>query len=129
MLKFTKNFGMTFAKKGTYGVPEFARTEVNRRSGNLKGLSGYLQAFHKKSTSPAGISTTRWSEHKQPQQSPRHDGRSTNNHEFPSRGSTEHMLQSTNFGAFRKHEVATSTSHLKERGASSKFPAYGKIMH
>jgi hypothetical protein len=75
MPKFTKNFGMTFAKKGTYGVPEFAGTEVNRRSGKLKGLSGYLQTFHKKSTSPAGISgrhlhdtmvgaqttTTRWS--------------------------------------------------------------------
>jgi hypothetical protein len=46
MPKFTKNFGMTFAKKGTYGVPEFAGTEVNRRSGKLKGLSGYLQTFH-----------------------------------------------------------------------------------
>ena len=68
---------MTFAKKGTYGVPEFAVTEVNRRSGKLKGLSGYMQTFHKKSTSPAGISTTRWSEHKQP----RHDGRgSTDQH-------------------------------------------------
>ena len=42
MPKFTKKFDMTFAKKGTYGVPEFAGTEVNRRSGNLKGLTGYL---------------------------------------------------------------------------------------
>jgi hypothetical protein len=40
MPNFTKKFGMTFAKKGTYGVPEIAGTEVNRRSGNLKGLSG-----------------------------------------------------------------------------------------
>ena len=47
MPKFTKNFGMTFAKKGTYGVPEFAGTEVNRCSGKLKGLSGYLQTFYK----------------------------------------------------------------------------------
>ena len=39
---------MTFAKKWTYGVPEFAGTEVNRRSGNLKGLLRYLQTFHKK---------------------------------------------------------------------------------
>ena len=43
---------MTFAKKGTYGVPEVAGTEVNRRSGNLKGLSRYLQTF-----------PTRWSKH------------------------------------------------------------------
>ena len=35
MPKFTKKFGMTFAKKGTYGVPEFAGTEVNRRSGKF----------------------------------------------------------------------------------------------
>ena len=33
-----KKFGMTFAKNRTYGVPEFAGTEVNRRSGKLKGL-------------------------------------------------------------------------------------------
>ena len=75
MLNFTKKIGMTFAKNRTYGVPEFAGTEVNRRSGNLKGLTGYLQTFHKKyphlrTASPAGISTTRWSEHKQPW----HDG-------------------------------------------------------
>ena len=43
MLKFTENFSMTFAENRTYGVPEFARTEVNRHSGKLKGLSGYLQ--------------------------------------------------------------------------------------
>ena len=41
-----KNFGMTFAKNRTYGVPEFAGTEVNRHSGKLKGLSGYLQIHH-----------------------------------------------------------------------------------
>jgi hypothetical protein len=34
---------MTFAENRTYGVPEFAGTEVNRHSGKLKGLSGYLQ--------------------------------------------------------------------------------------
>ena len=34
---------MTFAKNRTYGVPEFAGTEVNRHFGKLKGLSGYLQ--------------------------------------------------------------------------------------
>ena len=34
---------MTFAENRTYGVPEFAETEVNRHSGKLKGLSGYLQ--------------------------------------------------------------------------------------
>ena len=43
MLKFTENFSMTFAENRTYGVPEFAGTEVNRYSGKLKGLSGYLQ--------------------------------------------------------------------------------------
>ena len=34
---------MTFAETRTYGVPDFAGTEVNRHSGKLKGLSGYLQ--------------------------------------------------------------------------------------
>ena len=34
---------MTFAENKTYGVPEFAGTEVNQHSGKLKGLSGYLQ--------------------------------------------------------------------------------------
>ena len=38
---------MTFAKNRAYGVPEFAGTEVNQHSGNLKGLMGYLQTFHK----------------------------------------------------------------------------------
>ena len=37
---------MTFAENRTYGVPEFAGTEVNRHSGKLKGLSGYLQNHH-----------------------------------------------------------------------------------
>ena len=37
---------MTFAKNRAYGVPEFDGTEVNRHSGNLKGLMGYLQTFH-----------------------------------------------------------------------------------
>ena len=46
MSKFTKIFGMTYAKKGTYGVPEPAETEVNRRSGKLKGLTRYLLRFH-----------------------------------------------------------------------------------
>ena len=41
MLKFTENFSMTFAENRTYGVPEFAGTEVNRHSGKLKGLLGY----------------------------------------------------------------------------------------
>jgi hypothetical protein len=36
MQKFTENFGMTFAENRTYGVPEFAGTEVNQHSGNLK---------------------------------------------------------------------------------------------
>ena len=36
MPKFTENFGMTFAENRTYGVPEFAGTEVNQHSGNLK---------------------------------------------------------------------------------------------
>ena len=40
MLKFTENFSMTFAENRTYGVPEFAETEVNRHSSKLKGLSG-----------------------------------------------------------------------------------------
>ena len=43
MLKFTENFSMTFAENRTYGVPEFAGTEVNRHSSKLNGLSGYLQ--------------------------------------------------------------------------------------
>ena len=38
-----ENFSMTFAENRTYGVPEFAGTEVNRHSSKLKGLSGYLQ--------------------------------------------------------------------------------------
>ena len=38
MPKFKKKFGMTFAKNMTHGVPEFAGTEVNQYSGNLKGL-------------------------------------------------------------------------------------------
>ena len=46
MLKFTENFSMTFAENRTHGVPEFAGTEVNRHSGKLKGLSGYLQIHH-----------------------------------------------------------------------------------
>ena len=46
MLKFTENFSMTFAENRTYGVPKFAGTEVNRHSGKLKGLSGYLQNHH-----------------------------------------------------------------------------------
>ena len=29
MLKFTENFSITFAENRTYGVPEFAGTEVN----------------------------------------------------------------------------------------------------
>ena len=37
---------MTFAENRTYGVPEFVGTEVNRHSGKLKGLSGYLQNHH-----------------------------------------------------------------------------------
>ena len=36
MPKFTEKIGMTFAKNRTYGVPEFAGTEVNQHSGNLK---------------------------------------------------------------------------------------------
>ena len=46
MLKFTENFSMTFAENRTYGVPEFAGTEVNRHSSKLKGLSGHLQIHH-----------------------------------------------------------------------------------
>ena len=46
MLKFMENFSMTFAENRTYGVSEFAGTEVNRHSGKLKGLSGYLQNHH-----------------------------------------------------------------------------------
>ena len=41
-----ENFSMTFAENRTYGVPEFAGTEVNRHSSKLKGLSGYLQNYH-----------------------------------------------------------------------------------
>ena len=75
MPKFTKFFGMTYAKKGTYGVPEFARTEVNRRSGKLKGLMGYLHRVYKKySASPASISG--WQ-----QPHTRHDGRNIDNHD------------------------------------------------
>jgi hypothetical protein len=33
MPKFTKNFGMTFAKNITNGVPKFAGTEINQHSG------------------------------------------------------------------------------------------------
>ena len=50
---------MTFAKNRTYGGPEFAGTEVNRCSGNLKGLTGVpAQDFHNiiiGTTCPAGI--------------------------------------------------------------------------
>ena len=37
---------MSSAENRTYGVPEFAGTEVNQHSGKLKGLSGYLQNHH-----------------------------------------------------------------------------------
>ena len=48
MPKFTENFGMTFAKIKTYGVPEFAEMEINQHSGNLKGLSGTCNiSYHK----------------------------------------------------------------------------------
>jgi hypothetical protein len=55
MLNFTKFFGMTFAKNRTYGVPEFAGTEVNRRSGNLKGLTGYLHKHFTNNIPPASL--------------------------------------------------------------------------
>ena len=60
---------MTFAKKGTYGVPEFAGTEVNQHSCKLKGLSGTCIEFTDKYT--------------------RHDGRNTDNHRHDGRGSTK----------------------------------------
>ena len=52
---------MTFAENRTYGVPEFAGTEVNRHSGKLKGLSGYLQNHHdtkglSRASSSSGVS-------------------------------------------------------------------------
>ena len=61
MLKFTENFSMTFAENRTYGVPEFAGTEVNQHSGKLKGLSGYLQNYHdtkglSRASSSSGVS-------------------------------------------------------------------------
>ena len=61
MLKFTENFSMTFAENRTYGVPKFAGTEVNRHSGKLKGLSGYLQNHHdtkglSRASSSSGVS-------------------------------------------------------------------------
>ena len=61
MLKFTENFSMTFSENRTYGVPEFAGTEVNRHSGKLKGLSGYLQNHHdmkglSRASSSSGVS-------------------------------------------------------------------------
>src|SRR3954463_3317951 len=55
MLKFTENFSMTFAENRTYGVPEFAGTEVNRHSSKLKGLSRYLQIHYPRTMkSPMG---------------------------------------------------------------------------
>ena len=45
MLKFTENFGMTFAENRTCRVPEFAGVEVNRHSDKLKGLSGYSSSI------------------------------------------------------------------------------------
>src|SRR5665811_713615 len=67
----TKKFGMTSPKSRIYGVPEFAGTEVNRRSGKLKGLMGTCGHF---TNHVAGISG---------RQHPhtRHDGRNTNNHD------------------------------------------------
>ena len=52
---------MTFAENRTYGVPKFARTKVNRHSGKLKGLSGYLQNHHdtkglSRASSSSGVS-------------------------------------------------------------------------
>ena len=41
-----ENLSMTFAENRTYGVREFAGTEVNRHSSKLKVLSGYLQNHH-----------------------------------------------------------------------------------
>ena len=37
---------MTFAENRTYGVPEFAGTEVNQHSDKLKGLLRYLHNHH-----------------------------------------------------------------------------------
>ena len=71
MSKFTKKFGMTFAKKGTYGVPEFAGTEVNRRSGKLKGLMVTCIDF---TNHVAGI-------YGRQHPHTRHAGRNTNNHD------------------------------------------------
>ena len=51
----TKKIGMTSPNSRTYEVPEFAGTEFNRRSGNLKGLTGYLHKhFTKKVAGIAG---------------------------------------------------------------------------
>ena len=49
---------MTFAENRKYGVPEFAGTEVNRHSGKLKGLSGYLQFHDKLPTKTHGVLDT-----------------------------------------------------------------------
>ena len=112
MPKFTKIFGMTFAKNVTYGVPEFAGTEVNQHSGNLKGLMGTCKFFitpprpniyHHDTMVGDKTITTRWSETK----SSRHDGRRQNHHD-------------TMVG-----DKTTITSHLKEqqqrRGAASRW--------
>ena len=58
MLKFTENFSMTFDENRTYGVPEFAGTEVNRHSSKLKGLSGYLQNHYPKYNTITSTSAT-----------------------------------------------------------------------
>ena len=57
-----ENFSMTFAENRTYGVPEFAGTEVNQHSDKLKGLSGYLQIHH--DTMVRDMTFAKWSETK-----------------------------------------------------------------
>ena len=55
---------MTFATITRYGVPEFAETEANQRSGNLKGLKGTCKHFIFITTTKIGISESHHNHHR-----------------------------------------------------------------
>ena len=101
MLKFTENFSMTFAENRTYGVPEFAGTEVNRHSGKLKGLSGYLQNHHQ----PAPAATP----HNTP--TSRHDGLAQAYHHDTMVGAQTTTLTSHNTPTSRHDGLAQAYHH------------------
>ena len=98
MPKFFGNFGMTLLKNRTYGVPEFAGTEVNRRSNKLKGLSGlYLHKHFAKNGRHSWPATASHQQH----------------HNTDTVGATS--ITSTSSQAFHASYTFRSMSHLASR--------------